>query len=62
MFHLFAGTDPTGALINTTSGQSFWGDYQLAGNKEFMPTVKDLIDLINLDSDERFFVEAEYHI
>lgn len=62
MFHLFYGENPTGELKReTTPGSLFWARPENVPAAELMPSVPDLLQLLE-ESGERFFVEKNYDL
>ena len=60
MFHLFYGENPTGTLLpDSTSGKPFWSKPEDL-NEATIPSVFDLIKLIDANPDSRFFTELTY--
>ena len=59
-FHLFVATGIHGRLINSPDGDVFW-DIPKLDDPTLMPSVLDLIDLLETSS-ERFFTELTYHL
>lgn len=63
MFHLFYGQNPKGKLLGQSKvGQAFWGDVSDIGQSELIPSVPNLIQMLNQNNSNHFFVELEYHI
>lgn len=62
LFHLFAGTNPTGALKKKTPiGTCFWAKAEKMSGPDFIPSGKDLMELMNTQKDH-FFVELTYNL
>jgi ADP-ribose pyrophosphatase YjhB (NUDIX family) len=62
-FHLFTGNDPTGKLKPPDkAGEAFWCDLSNYPNLKLIPSMPDLMELINNKSRGRFFCELTYHI
>jgi len=61
MFHLFCGDDPQGQLRDSLAGPVFWAPLS-AADESYMPSVPDLIDLLEKPAPGRFFVELTYDL
>ena len=60
MFHLFYGENPVGELLfDSASGKAFWGTLSDV-DITFMPSVIDLLQLLEDNQAGRFFIERIY--
>lgn len=63
MFHLFQGKGPAGELKPTPSGEPFWANPSELDPSELIPSVTDLIRLLDSTPVERrFFAELSYDL
>lgn len=60
LFHLFYGHNPAGRLATSTRGVPFWADLRDIAPADFIPSVPELVRLLESHPDDRFFVELEY--
>lgn len=60
MFHLFYGENPSGTLLpDSTDGKAFWAPAPI-GEAGYLPSVNDLLVLIEQNPHIRFFSELTY--